>query len=303
MTSPLYAVDSMFKVLKRGRRSQPIVALRRIGDLSELCLHQLRGFPSYEIAWSGSGSKKYIVFEFRGKASRGINDALFVQDPAKFAKLWASFVSAVESSRGAEKLSGIAPDVANRCVYAALMAFSAYIDLVRPNNGQPGTYLEMIVGPTISVLSGRVEKGAIQVPIRGTGLFDQVTVDLSFPSSAQDPDDEHWLVLPTKMSTRERISQAYVHHRILTAAEFGRFNTVLCAANETNKTKTGLTETLVHRTIASYERYVAQLFALVYLDPPTRYLEGLPGMPPVMNLGDFLARSLPEALRDTTGTT
>lgn len=299
MTSPGDLVSSKFEALKRQRRRVlPLDALAGIGELSTFCLQQLQRFPSFQIPWSGSGDKVYIVFEFRAKFSRAINAAEFEHDPKAFSALWASYLAAIAASAGKERLCGIPPDKANRAVYTALMAFAAFIDLIRPNNGQPGTYLEMIGGPTISQLIGRPEMGAIQVPIPGTDAFETVTVDLSFPSSPPAGEPVHWLVLPTKISTRERISQVYVHHRILTAAGFAPLKTVLCAVNETNKLKGGtLTETLVGKTIALYERYVAHLSALIYLDPPKRYLDGLPGMPKVMNFGDFIVNELPANLR------
>lgn len=295
-------VDSKFATLKAGRRSDPLGALEMIGELSAYSLRQLARFPRSNIAWLGSGTKNYVVYSFRGEDSRGVNTALFEEDAAAFQVLWNLFVGAVEASRLKKRLKVISAKDANRAVYTALMAFSALMDITRRNNGQPGVYLEMIIGPTIAILSGRSETGAIKVPIQGTALHDTVTVDLSFASEAPNSEsDGHWLVLPTKMSTRERISQAYVHHRILSSANIGDVDTVLCAANETNKLRGGLTETLVYKTIALYERYIANLFALVYLDPPVRYLEGLPGMPPVTFLGDFLtsgsAASLSGVLR------
>jgi hypothetical protein len=106
------------------------------------------------------------------------------------------------------------------------------------------------------------------------------------------------LAVPTKLSTRERIVQAYAHQRILDQASPGRYRTILCACNENNmiapkRKRTATTalvsDTLVPWTIAVYQQYVARLEALYYLDPPQQYVDGrYQGLPPVRTFGQLL---------------
>lgn len=163
----------------------------------------------------------------------------------------------------------------------------------------------MVIGPMISLLSGRPERGEVVLPVPGTSEVERVKTDLTFGAERG-----RTLVVPTKISTRERISQAYVHQRILDAAQPGKYRSILVACSENNvmapkgtakRDRTAsvcwVQDTLVPRTIALYQRYVAELDGIFYLDPPAAYLAGgYPGLPHVATVGQLTHGELPALL-------
>ena len=106
-------------------------------------------------------------------------------------------------------------------------------------------------------------------------------------------------MIPTKISSRERISQAYVHQRILDADGSRAFRSVLCIANENNMAggrsleTAYLKDTLVPDTIVQYEAFIAKLAGLYYLDPPAGYLPPPPLFPSVRQFHTLLTADLP----------
>ncbi len=307
-------LDSEFRRLKQLRRSAPADSLDTAGKLGHKAISLLAiEFSSSPIRFTGGGGKSYSVFSLPGTAvrfSRPVNDALLISDPTEFADLWTDVCNASKVCAGTLALS-LDADVIDRVVYSAVIGFGCLTSLYgQGGQGAPGTFLEMIVGPLVSQLIGRMETSSISIPIPETGQTETVQTDLSFV----DPSDSVVLVIPTKISTRERISQAFVHQRILeTARPLGkRHRSVLVIANENNVMAPPGTapasrtiavcyvqDTLVPGTIVMYQKYVAELSGLYYLDAPARYIAGnIPGFPPVGNFGKLLTNDLPALLRD-----
>jgi hypothetical protein len=310
------AIAKTFQDLKTTRRNEPLGVLHDVGVLAASCLTVLSRQCEFEpIAFLGTGDKKYsVASQSRGSISfsRPLNDELFVRDPVEFSDIWATFLRALVNSRGKFRLGGIAGDDCVRACYTAVMSYASCIDIHRPGDrGTPGVMLEMTVGPTLSTLLDTTEAGAVRIEIEGTGEFETVPVDLTFPRN-----DRLTLVVPTKISTRERISQAFVHQRILEAARPGKYATVLVIGNETNvmfpkgishaeriPAIAQVKETLVPNTIALYAKYVAHIVGMYYLDPPLRYLSGdCPGVPNVRRLDVLFAEDLPSIFNRSAST-
>ena len=232
-----------------------------------------------------------------------MNTELYVSDVTDFATLVSALSAAVLQSAGTGALSGLSPSEVDRALYTAVMSWAAVVDIFQPSNGLAGTYFEMVIGPIIAILSGRPETGAVGIEVGGGEDPESVKVDITYHASDQS------LAVPTKISTRERVSQPYVHAAILESAFPGRYRTALCIGNETNMFQPSqpaarrgletltLGETLVPGTIALYQKYIAQLSGLYYLDVPTRYITNTPpGFPHVATMGEMLTRELPHLL-------
>jgi hypothetical protein len=291
-----------FEAVRKIRRVDPKASLEAAGVVAVSALSELEGQAErHEIPWKGAGTKQYDVFAVPGSDanfSRGVNRTLFIADPAKFARQWSIFLGALERSKGSNALSGIKGLEVDRLFYTSVVGFGAAVDLFSAGNrGGPGTFFECLVGPSVAWLTGREEKSAVQVPFPATKKRIKVPTDLSFPPAGPR---EGTLVIPTKISTRERISQAYVHQRILDAYEGRTFRSALCVANENNmagvrSVKTAyLRDTLVPGTIIQYEAFVAKLAGLYYLDPPEGYLPPPELFPPVKRFHELLTLDLAE---------
>lgn len=317
---PLTELTRDFKKLKQVRRAVPpadalvLVGKFAVDALTVLAMHAV----AHDFEWKGGGHKTYRVYTLADQErpfSRPINTDLFLADPTDFREHWDEFVECATSQASANKraLDGMDADLVGRLFYTAVVGYAAAVDLFRRGDrGGPGTFFEMAVGPTLSLLTRRPETGSIVIPVPEIeNETETVPVDLSFISA----DEDVVLIVPTKISTRERISQAYVHQRILESASMdGKiYRSVLAICNENNVMHPSGTpetdrtyangwavDTLVPGTIALYQRYVSQLSGLYYLDPPPRYIdEQLPGFPPVHRFGQLLTTDLPGLLAST----
>jgi hypothetical protein len=295
-----------FEALKLIRRTVPEQVLIKIGDVAFEAVSALSTANSHSIIWRGGGQKDYRVFSVvadNSSWSRAINTQLFIEDPKTFRIAFDDFIECIISDRGNMVVNQITREQIDRVMYTTVLSFSAIAGLYNLGRVLAGTFFEMAVGVVISLLTGRPETSEIVLPVPGTKEIETIKVDLSFHSTSGGVS----LVVPTKISTRERISQAYVHAKILNTARPGRYRNILCAVNEVNAFhfknapknigSLYLDDTLVPGTIVLYQRYLAPLDALYYLDPPERYLSGdLAGMPPVRRFGTLLLGDLVELL-------
>jgi hypothetical protein len=299
-----------FMALKRGRRADPPAALKAVGLVAGMCVEFLDGAcDRHPIEWQGRGPKDYSVYALSGatdRPSRAVRDDLFLDDPSEFREAWTMLLDELVACAGSRALTSIDPLEVDRLYYTAVIAFAVALEVGGSGDrGGPGTFFEMAVGPAVALLTGIAEESAIRIPVPGAeGEVETVTTDLSFHPSDGSP----VLVLPTKISTRERISQAYVHQAILEKADAGRvYRSALCIGGETNMfVRKGeprsvgsvfVRDTLVPNTIVLYQRYISQLSALYYLDPPYEYAtRPLPGFPSVKPFSNLLAKDLPALL-------
>ncbi len=306
---PITRLLAEFENLKRSRRTAPVDMLQTIGEFSAGSLKLLRKHSTARpFAWTGKGTKRYSIFIPDGlgsRISRAVNLDHFIFEPDEFAVRWSELVKAVAGSQAKGQLLCINATAVNSLCYSAVMSWAAAVDLFKPSHGLAGAYFEILTGALIGNLSGREVGSEIRLPVPGG--YEKIKVDLTFQAN----DERACLVVPTKISTRERISQAYVHARILETARPGDYRTIICVVNETNivndvkiKEMNGqypgraLKETLVPGTIVLYQKYIAQLEGMYYLDPPASYLAGnYPGMPPVRSYGHLLTEDLPYLLK------
>ncbi|MDP9440459.1 MAG: hypothetical protein M3P49_17260 [Actinomycetota bacterium] len=309
----LAEIRRAFDALRRLRLRDPMKSLEAVGRIAADCLTLLRdNCDLEEIEWRGKGTKTYRVFHRVGSPassfSRAIRTELWIGERSLFEEKWTEFLEALR--RADEAPGALQTDDAemlDRLLYTAVIGFGASVDVFGAGDrGGPGTFFEMAVGPTVSLLTGRTETGAVLVPVPHTAdQTERVPVDLSFL------DDRHpiQLVVPTKISTRERISQAFVHQAILNKAGHGRkYRSVLCIGNENNMFKKNtaaaksydnayVSDTLVPATIVQYQRYIAHLAGLYYLDPPHEYLTApKDAFPPVKRFSALLTGDLPKLL-------
>lgn len=310
---PLARLQADFETLRRTRRVDPHGALRGVGRFASEALKLLDArCRNEDIAYKGRGDKRYGVFVVPGTDrpfSRPFNRELFVSSSEEFEALWSAFTEALlDGGRsGTGRISGFPGEEVDRAFYTVVIGYAAAVDLFsRGNRAGPGTLFEMVVGPAISLLTGREEAGDVRLQVPDSGAVETVKTDLSFVGR----EGETILVVPTKITTRERIVQAFVHQRILDVARPGTYRSVLCIGSENNvacsrgaaeRDKTydncWVQDTLVPGTIALYENYVAPLSGLYYLDPPAPYLEGAyGGLPPVRRFGALLTEDLPPLL-------
>ena len=208
--------------------------------------------------------RTYFAYEHKGKLSRAINADQFITNKTDFLNASAG----VFSAKGPKSLGA---DGATRAIYTLAMSFCAAIDLLKSGDKKsPATYFEILIGHLIGARIGVSPTTAIDVLNLDTKLT-QLPTDLIF-----DPGKGRTKFhVPVKLSTRERVIQAWAHQRVLDGV-YGarRFSGLLVVMSETlltQKTKV-VTEVCLPDQWRIYQMFIAWLARVYYLDIPVGYM-------------------------------
>lgn len=221
--------------------------------------------------------KKYLAYHKKDTPkllSRPLNVGLWEADEKKIAEGWNKW-------RAGEKMDVMA---LAKVTYTVAAAFCAAIDLFdRGNKKRPASYFEYYIGHLYAVEIGINPRTAVTFKIGDKEVH--LTMDLLFFPRAKYAN----VHVPVKISTRERVVQAWSHHRILDAIYGkGKFKGLLTIFAETKldlQTKV-VTEICVPDQWLAYQTHIAQLDRIYYFDVPQRYIE-LAEKFPVIKLKQF----------------
>lgn len=231
-----------------------------IRNLARLCLRFLaRGCRPVTLTSAVPG-KEYTAFARRGSktpVSRPANKALFVAE--------ADFVS---DHWGLWQTERFDPKTCARLLYTAAIAPCLAMELFdRQNKKGPATYFECLIGHLFASSIGVNPVKRARVPIGRKSV--RLTMDFLF-----DLPNGPNLHLPVKMSTRERVVQAWAHQRILDAA-FGegayKGIMVLFAETKLDSRSHEVVEICVPDQWLAYQARLARMDRIYYLDVPRRY--------------------------------
>jgi len=206
-------------------------------------------------------NKQYFSFALETKKdllSRPINEAFFENDIARIEKQWSELLN----------LKGA---VLARLLYTAAVSFCAAIDLFdRNNKKEPATYFEILVGHLFARVLGTNPQKKAAVPLDSKTV--KLTMDFLFELGPKRKN----IHLPVKMSTRERVVQAWAHQRILDASfGKGKYLGVLVVFSETklDLKKREVIEICVPEQWLAYQTLIARMERIYYFDVPKRYLD------------------------------
>ena len=282
-------IEVSHKAVKRAydQGGSPLDALR---DISCLALNKLAATRTIDYK---HGAKIYSSFSNGTTISRPILTSLFVRDNAEFQRLWGRFVSSIYGER---HVSSMAANNIDRVLYTAIMAFAACYDIWKPKSRKtPGTHFEVLLGSVLSqFLPNLIRTKFITLP----GQDEKVSTDIVFGSETGG------LVIPAKITTRERIVQPYAHQRILDSVfPDGRYKSVLMCVSETqrNDDDNHVNDICVPGTVRLFQAHLASLAGIYYLDPPARYLQ--PDVAAVVRVASYstlLREDLPGLVAFTT---
>ena len=235
--------------------------------------------------------KDYHVLRVDSQISRPVHLAQFVRSSEELLSRWEVLRNSASPEEGRYDSS---PEDINKVLYSICMGFAVCYDLWRPSSRKtPGTFFEVVVGSLVQVVLPDMARVAhVSLPEHN----EKVSTDIAF----LEPEGVGGLVLPIKITTRERIVQPFAHQRILDSV-FGesRFQSVLvCVSEMQRQGTTGAKAVCVPGTIRLFQRHLAALSGLYYLDPPLRYLEpDVVECVPVRTAGDLLRYDLPYLVR------
>lgn len=258
--------------------------------------------------YSGRPAVPYNVFSVGSVVSRPVRPDIYLANPEQLAECFEAFVENLRS--GAEGWREAEVWLANSVVYTSVLSVACCYDLwQRGSRKTPGTVFEILMA---ALLKEALPLAAFSKHIPLTALLEDadvaaasaenvdaeeegdgpgsVSTDLVVKPSA---DSERGIVVPLKITTRERIVQPFAHQRILDSA-FGQgaFQSLLVCISETQldeKTKS-VKQVCVPGTVKLFQKYLAPLSGLYYCDVPQRYAAAdMQRTVPVRTVGEFFA--------------
>lgn len=282
-------IEVSHKAIKR-KYDIGLSPLEEIREITVLALLKLgvTGTVSYT-----HGSKIYTSFQQGINLSRPILTSLFIRDADDFRRLWDLFIASID---GECHISTMVANDIDRVLYTSVMSFAACYDIWKPKSRKtPGTHFELLLG---SVLAQFMPELARTKFIALPGQDEKVSTDIVFGSEIGG------LVIPAKITTRERIVQPYAHQRILDSVfPDGRYKSVLMCVSETQRDddNTKVNDICVPGTVRLFQTHLASLSGIYYIDPPARYLhQDVAAVVRVSTYSALLREDLPKLIGFTT---
>jgi len=231
--------------------------------------------------------KQYVSFTRKGVVARPANRALFVKDERRLAKMW----SALRKGK-------IDRDSFAQVSYTIALAPCLVLELFdRGNKKAPATYFECFIGHLFASSFGVNPQKRAVLPVQGRSV--QMTMDFLFDLGK----GRYSLHLAVKMSTRERVVQAWAHQRLLDAA-YGadRYKGIMVLFSETklDSRSREVIEICVPDQWLAYQSLLAKMDRIYYFDTPYRYQQLTEQFPDVIRIkpfGEFFSEKETVALR------
>ena len=278
------SISQAHTALKRlyDRGSSPLELLR---DISIECLQKLDTGLTYT-SYSRTDNKRYLVAAEQNARSRPINCELMIWNPQEFSRRWDNFIGSIEPIN---HISRCDEHEVNCVIYTAIMSFSASYDIWKNRSRKtPGTHFEVLLGSLIHQFLPSFSRDKF---IRLPNQDEKVSTDIVFDN------DGVGIVIPAKITTRERIVQPYAHQRILDSIfGVGRYRSILLCVSETQRDddKHAVHDICVPGTIRLFQEHLSHLYGLYYLDPPPRYQKAdITSLTKSATIGALLTRDLP----------
>lgn len=199
-------------------------------------------------------SKSYIAFRNGNIVSRPVNEKFFLAELGK-----------VQSSQWEKVKEG---DFA-KLTYTIALAPCLAIELFdRQNKKEPATFFEYYVS---HLLSKTLDvKPAKRAKLKWENIEVSMTMDFLFES------DSWRLHVPVKMSSRERVVQAWAHQRILDVVYADRpYRGIMILFSETKLDSRSheVVEICVPDQWLAYQKLLSRMHRIYYFDVPVRYLD------------------------------
>lgn len=221
--------------------------------------------------------KQYFSFKKTNVVARPANRGLFLPDPNAVARLWKKWLAET-----------IGPTDFAKLTYTIALAPCLAMELFdRQNKKGPATYFECYIGHLFAKAVGVNPTKRARLPVHGRNVL--MTMDFLF-----DMGKTHRKVhLPVKMSTRERVVQAWAHQRLLDAAYGdGAYRGIMVLFSETKLDSRSLevVEICVPDQWLAYQGLLAHMDRIYYFDVPVRYqalTEQFPDVIAIKQFGEF----------------
>jgi len=220
--------------------------------------------------------KRYLAFRRRRVEegiSRPANSELFVCNEREIGANWEGWIAGTLPQ---ERLARIS--------YTACLAPCLALELFdRQNKKGPATFFECVIGHVFArALRCNPTKG---VSLQVEGATARLTMDFLFNTPA-----DRKFHLAVKLSTRERVVQAWAHQRILDSAYgTGTYSGIMLLFGETKLDSRSheVVEICVPEQWLVYQSLLSRMQRIYYFDPPQRYLDLTAAHPNLIQIRPF----------------
>lgn len=221
--------------------------------------------------------KSYLAFSTQAKPdllSRPANSRLFVLDSTTVDHQWDDWFQGNLVTSELERMS-----------YTASVAPCLAMELFdRQNKKGPATYFECLVGHVFSRRFDVLPSKAARLPVGGRSV--RLTMDFIFEGDQARPGHH----LAVKMSTRERVVQAWAHQSLLDRAYgTGKYLGMMVLFSETklDLKKREVVEICVPEQWIAYQSLLSRMEVIYYLDIPARYAALAEDYPQLFRIEQF----------------
>jgi hypothetical protein len=205
--------------------------------------------------------------------SRPANAALFSCNTDWVQNNWDDWILGKLSAQESARLS-----------YSAALAPCLALEVFdRQNKKGPATYFECFVGHTFARAMGKSPEKVVTLAVVGRQA--RMTMDFLFHLSRSVR-----IHLAVKMSTRERVVQAWAHQRILNSAfGDGTYTGIMVLFGETKLDSRSLevVEICVPDQWLVYQQHLSMMKRIYYFDTPSRYQQLTDSHPDVIQIKQF----------------
>lgn len=253
----------------------------------------------------------YNVFTFHTQnakvVSRPVRPDIYIADPNDLSQFHDEFLQLLYRAPTTWNEQEIT--LANRVVYTAVMNVACCYDLwQRSSRKTPGTFFEILMAGLLQCMlpnaafskhiplnlllhDAEVTEGTITNPDQVEDADEDDATGVSTDLVIGIPNQHGGVVIPLKITTRERIVQPFAHQRILDSAfGEGQFKSLLVCISETqldDKTRS-VKQVCVPGTVKLFQKYLAKLGGIYYCDIPQRYAKAdMQRIVPVRSVGQF----------------
>ena len=289
--------DSISKAYRdlNSTRSSKEVDLVGIGKLGQLSIRFLNEGPNFR-HFADMGSREYWIYEppnwgsDLADLSRPVRPDLLIKDDVEYRELWEEVRDLCKGQPGS-----LSHPKLQEIIYTTVVSYACVKDLMTGDRKTPGTLLEIMIESLSEVLTGLSRGGEITVQDHAN-----ITIDMHLYEEGK----KRKLAIPTKTSLRERYVQAYVHQFLLGSMQkdfdLADFRTALMVIGDTQRHGDGVKVTCTPGQLGLYHKYLSQLDAFYYLDPPPPYADNSPFEGPdgkdlqIKEMEDFFRDDLPK---------
>jgi hypothetical protein len=229
--------------------------------------------------------KQYFAFHRGKRISRAVNKSLY--SPPSLKK-WRKLVTTLD--RGDVASAGMTAKEITKLIYSVAMSFCCAIDLLKRGDQQrPGTFFGYLISHLVASRFGVNPQR--ELPLVNIEVESHLPTDFTFdvPGSGGRRRKFH---LPLKTSTRERAIQIFAHQAMLDNAHGRRIFAaipVILGETKTDQNKREVIEICLPKQWRLYQRHLAHLARVYYLDIPEAYRQLSHGQPPIIvkEFGEF----------------